>query len=107
MATGQNRFKSATTILAALERFRPEDPSLDSAKAVLFMSMGDFGEAVDYLDSHALRRFPGNPMLLAFKGMALLRLGRASDAAVPLREAASQTADPSAAALARDLLPPQ
>ena len=105
MATGQNRFKSAATILSALERFRPQDPSLDSAKAGLFISMGDLGEAVDYLDGYALRRFPGNPMLLAFKGMALLRLGRTADAVIPLREAASQTADPSAATLARDLLP--
>ena len=104
MATGQNRFTSATTILAALERFRPEDPSLDSAKAVLFISMADFGEAVSFIDDVALRRFPGNPMLLALRGMALIRLGRDADAAVSLREAAAQTADPAAAALARDLL---
>lgn len=105
MATGQNRFKSATTILAALEQFRPGDPSLDCAKVVLFISMTDFGEAVSFIDDVALRRFPGNPMLLALKGMALIRLGRNADASVPLREAASQTADPAAAALARDLLP--
>jgi Flp pilus assembly protein TadD len=105
MATGQNRFTSATTILAALERFRPEDPSLDSAKAVLFISMGDFDGAVDYIDGVALRRFPANPMLLALKGMALIRLDRTSDAIPPLREAATQTQDPAAAALARDLIP--
>jgi Flp pilus assembly protein TadD len=105
MATGQNRFRSAAAILAALERFRPADPSLDAAKAVLFISMADFREAVSFLDGTALRRFPGNPMLLALKGMALLRLGRDADAAVPLREAAAQTADPAAAVLARDLIP--
>ena len=52
----------------------------------------------------ALPRFPGNPMLLVFKGMAELRRNRPADAAIPLREAASQTADPAAAALANDLL---
>lgn len=105
MATGQNRFKSATTILAALERFRPADLSLDSAKAVLFISMGDFGGAVAFIDDVALRRFPGNPMLLALKGMALVRLKRFADAVPPLARAASQTDDPAAAALARDLIP--
>ena len=105
MATGQNRFTSATIILAALERFRPEDPSLDSAKAVLFINMGDFDGAVDYIDGVALNRFPANPMLLALKGMALIRLDRTSDAIPPLREAATQTQDPAAAALARDLIP--
>ena len=106
MATGQNRFKSAATILSALERFRPGDPSLDSAKVVLFISMADFGEAISFIDDVALRRFPGNPMLLALKGMALIRLGRNADVAIPLRAAAAQTADPAAATLARDLLPP-
>ena len=43
-------------------------------------------------------------MLLAFKGMALLRMGRIADAAGPLRAASSQTADPAAAQLAKDLL---
>ena len=105
MATGQNRFRSAVSILSALEWFRPADPSLDSAKAVLFISMADFGEAVSFIDDVALRRFPGNPMLLALRGMALIRLGRDADAAVSLREAAAQTADPAAAALARDLIP--
>jgi predicted Zn-dependent protease len=104
MATGQNRYKSADAILSALERFRPADPSLYSAKAVLYISRGDFAEAVDFVDNVALRRFPGNPMLLVFKGMALLRGKRNADAAIYLREAAAQTADFAAAALARDLL---
>ena len=78
---------------------------IDRAKVVLFISMADFGEAVSFIDDVALRRFPGNPMLLALKGMALIRLGRNADAAIPLRAAAAQTADPAAATLARDLLP--
>ncbi len=105
MATGQNRFKSATTILAALERFRPADPSLDAAKVVLFISMHDFDGAISFIDDVALRRFPDNPMLLALKGMALIRLERTSDAIAPLTQAATQTDDPAAAALARDLIP--
>ena len=104
LATGRNRFQSAAKILAALERFRPEEPSIPAAKAVLFISMRDFQGAVDYLDRDALPRFPGAPMLLAFKGMALLRMGRTSDAQAPLLAAANQTADTAAANLAKDLL---
>ena len=104
LATGRNRFSSAAKILAALERFRPREPSLPAANAILFVSMRDFKGAVDYLDRDALPRFPGAPMLLAFKGMALLRMGLVSEAREPLLAAANQTADPAAANLAKDLL---
>ena len=104
LATGRNRFQSAAKILAALERFRPEEPSLPAATAILFISMRDFKGAVDYLDRNALPRFPGAPMLLAFKGMALLRMGQLSEAQAPLLAAANQTADTAAANLAKDLL---
>ena len=104
LATGRNRFQSAAKILAALERFRPEEPSIPAAKAVLFISMRDFQGAVDYLDRDALPRFPGAPMLLAFKGMALLRMGLLSEAQAPLLAAANQAADTAAANLAKDLL---
>ena len=104
MATGQNRFQSAARILAALERFRPQASSLAVAKAILFISMLDFRGAVDYIDSVALPKFPGSAMLKAFKGMALVRMNRADEAAIPLSEAANQTADPAAAQLAKDLM---
>ncbi len=104
MATGQNRFQSAAKILAALERFRPGEPSLAVAKAILFISMLDFKGAIDYIDGDALQRFPESAMLKAFKGMALIRLGRSAEASMPLGEAANQTADPAAAQLARDLM---
>ena len=104
MATGQNRFRSAAKILAALERFRPAEPSVPAATAILFISMRDFQGAVDYLDRDALPRFPGAPMLLAFKGMALLRMGLLSEAQAPLLAASNQAADPAAANLAKDLL---
>ena len=105
MATGQNRFQSAAKILAALGRFRPEEASVASANAILFISMLDFQGAVDYLDREAIPRFPDAPMLKAFKGMALLRMDRPSEARIPLEEAANQSADPAAAQLARDLMP--
>ncbi|MBQ7189535.1 MAG: hypothetical protein IJR99_08995 [Kiritimatiellae bacterium] len=104
MATGQNRFRSAAKILTALERFRPEEASIASANAILFISMLDFRGAVDYIDRIALPRFPESAMLLAFKGMALLRMNRAAEAREPLERAAGQTADPAAAQLAKDLL---
>ena len=37
MATGRNRFVSAAKILAALGRFRPGNPSLGAANAMLFI----------------------------------------------------------------------
>ena len=104
MATGQNRFQSAAKILAALERFRPHASSLAVAKAILFISMLDFKGAVDYIDGVALPKFPDSAMLKAFKGMALVRMNRADEAAIPLSEAANQTADPAAAQLAKDLM---
>ena len=104
MATGQNRFRSAAKILAALERFRPKEASVAVANAILFISMLDFDGAIDYIDRIALPKFPSSAMLLAFKGMALIRLGRKQEAALPLSVAAEQTADPAAAQLAKDLL---
>lgn len=105
MATGQNRFRSAAKILAALGTFRPGEASVASANAILFISMLDFRGAVDYLDREAIPRFPDSAMLKAFKGMALLRMDRPSEARIPLAEAANQTADPAAAQLAKDLMP--
>ncbi len=104
MATGQNRFRSAASILAALERFRPAEASVAVASAILFISMTDFKGAVDYIDRDALPRFPSSAMLKAFKGMALLRMNRIAEARAPLEEAASDTSDPAAAQLAKDLL---
>jgi Flp pilus assembly protein TadD len=104
LATGRNRFMSAAKILAALERFRPGNPSLAAANAMLFISMGDFQGAVDYLDGEALPHCPDAAMLKTFKGMALLRMGRDSEARTPLEEAANQSADPAAAQMAKDLL---
>jgi len=104
MATGQNRFRSAAKILAALDRFRPGEASVASANAVLFISMMDFAGAVDYIDRVGLVRFPHSAMLKAFKGMALLRMNRRDEAMVPLSEAASDDSDPAAAQLAKDLM---
>ena len=104
MATGQNRFQSAGKILAVLGWFRPEEASVAVANAILFISMLDFSGAVDYIDHVALPKFPSSAMLQAFKGMALIRMGRKVEAALPLSMAAGQTADPAAAQLAKDLM---
>ena len=104
MATGRNRFKSAAKILAALERFRPDAASVAAAKSIALISAMDFSGAVDYIDGECAHKFPGNAMLQAFKGMALIRMGRKAEAAVPLSAAAGQSADPAAAQLAKDLM---
>ena len=105
MAIGQNRFQSAEKILGVLERFRPTEPSVAVANAILRISRLDFQGAVDYIDAEALPRFPDSAMLLAFKGMALLRMNREAEARGPLSMAAGQSADPAAARLAADLIP--
>ena len=104
MATGQNRFRSAAKILAALGRFRPEEASVAVANAILFISMMDFQGAVDYIDREALPRFPSSAMLKAFKGMALIRMNRTAEARIPLAEAAADVSDLAAAQLAKDLM---
>jgi len=104
MASGGNRFQSAAKIFAALERFRPDAPEVACGKAVALVSAQQFAACIDYLDGEALRRFPGNAMLLAFKGLALMRMDRRQEAAAPLQAAAGQTDDPAAAQLAKGLL---
>lgn len=104
MATGQNRFKSAATILAAIEQFRPDSESVGVAKAVMLISARRFAECVSYIDEVALGKWPASAMLRAFRGMALIRMGRRDEATPCLVEAASSTADPAAANLARGLL---
>lgn len=104
MATGQNRFQSAAKILAVLGRFRPEEASVAVANAILFISMMDFAGAVEFIDREALPRFPQSAMLKAFRGMALLRMDRRSEAMVSLSEAAADESDPAAVQLAKDLM---
>ena len=104
MAIGGNRFRSAAKILAALEEFRPNHPSIAVAKTVALMSAGDFESAVGYVDGEALRKFPDSAMLKAFKGMALMRLGRKTEARPVLEDAARAADDPAAAKMAENLL---
>ncbi len=104
MAVGGNRFQTAETILAALDRFRPHEESLASARAVLLLSAQDFQGALDFIDRVGLVRFPDSAMLQAFKGMAYLRMDRVNEARGPLTIAAEQTADMAAAQMAKDLL---
>ena len=103
MAIGGNRFRSAAKILAVLERFRPNHPSVAVAKTVALMSAGEFEAAVAYVDGEALRKFPDSAMLKAFKGMALMRLGRKNEAR-PVLLSAAESDDPAAAKMAGDLL---
>lgn len=104
MATNLGRFSSAAKILAALEAFRPAHASLAVAKVMLMMSMGDTIEAVEYIDREALPANPGSAMLMAFKGMALLKCGRDADALCSLEEASKSEADEAAAKMAKDLI---
>lgn len=104
MATGANRFQSAAKIFAVLDAFRPEAPSVSVGKAILLISAQKFAEAVDFIDGYALRRYPDNAMLLAFKGMALKRLGRDFEADEALTKASEQQEDAAAAQLAKGLM---
>lgn len=102
-AIGQNRFNSADSILAALEKYRPGDIALITTRAILLISKQDFQGAVDFIDRTGLATHPDSAMLLAFKGMALLRMNQPGAARLPL-ETAAQSSDPAAAKLAKDLL---
>lgn len=104
MATGANRFQSAAKIFAVLEAFRPDSPEVQVGKAILLISAQKFDVCVDFIDEALRARFPGHAMLLAFKGMALKRLGRDVDAAEALAQVAGQDGDPAAAQLAKGLL---
>ena len=105
MAVGRNRFNSAAKIFAALERFRPDSPELAVSKAIALLSALKYAECLDFLEGEALRRFPDSPMLQAFRGMALIRLGRVSDSREVLEKVCEMKAiDPAAAQLAGDLL---
>ena len=104
MATGGSRFKSAETILSALEEYRPESEQLAVARMILAISRGDLEGALEFADKKALPEHPGSAMIKVFKGMALLRLGRTVEAADPINEAAAQTDDPAAAQLAKDMM---
>ena len=104
MATGRNRFKSAETILAALDEFRPGSDQLAVARMILAISKGDLQGAVDFADGRRLAGQPVSPMVEAFKGMALLRLERAGEAMNVMAEAAAQTDDPVAARLVKDMM---
>ena len=103
MATGANRFQSAAKLFAALERFRPDAPSVAVGKAIALISALQFAACVEFIDGVALAKFPGNAMLLAFKGMALVRLHRAEDGR-PVLERAAEGEDAAAAQLAKGLL---
>jgi predicted Zn-dependent protease len=104
MATGRNRFKSAETILASLDEFRPNSEQLAVARMILAISKGDLQGAVDFADGTALLNHPDSAMVKAFKGMALLRLERTAEAMKVMNEVAEQTADPVAARLAKDMM---
>ena len=104
MATGRNRFRSAEAILSALDGYRPGAEQLAVARMILAISKGDFEGAVEFAERKALPEHPDSAMVKAFKGMALLRLGRAAQASDPIKEASAQTDDPAAAQLAKDLM---
>lgn len=103
MATGANRFQSAAKLFATLERFRPDAPSVAVGKAIALISALQFAPCVEYIDREGLVKFPDNAMLLAFKGMALIRMNR-PDAARPVLERAAGGRDAEAVQLARGLL---
>ena len=103
MATGRNRFQSAAKLLDVLERFRPDQASVAVSKTILKISTMDFQGAIDYVDQVAHPKFPDSAMLLAFKGMALIRLARKDEAIRTLAEAAASE-DTAAANLAKDLM---
>lgn len=102
MAIGQNRFKSAMTILIALEQYRPGHESLDVAKALLSLSQFQAQIALEFLDGSALVRHPDSRLLRAFRCMALIQLNRVEEARPVLQDLAA--GDDNASSVAQGLL---
>ncbi len=104
MATGQNRFETASKIIAALKAYRPKSESLTVAEAVLLLSRGETEEAIAFTESELEpERFPDSAMLQTFRGLALLKAERRQEARGVL-ECAARSDDPAASQMARDLL---
>ena len=103
MATGANRFQSSERILSALERFRPGHESVQVARAVMLLSALDYTGAVRYIDEIAMPNHPDSGMLRVFKGLALIKLAR-RDEAMPILSEATESTDPVAARMARDMM---
>ncbi len=104
MATGQNRFETASKILAALKAYRPKSESLAVAETLLLLSRGETEEAIAFAKrEQESDRFPESAMLQTFRGLALLKAERLQEAKIEL-ERAAQSNDPAAAQMARDLL---
>lgn len=104
MAIGRNRFRSAETIISALEGYRANSEQLAVTRVIMGISKVELDEALKFIDDEALVKFPASAMLKAFKGMILMRLNRTGEAQAILREAAEQSVDPAAAQLAKDML---
>lgn len=104
MAVGQNRFETATKMLTVLKAFRPKSESLAVAETVLLLSRGALDDALTLIErEQRADRFPTSAMLMAFKGLALLKADRLSEARIVLTSVA-QMEDPVAAQMAKDLL---
>ncbi len=103
MAVGQNHFVSAAAILDALEGYRPGHESLDVARAVMLLSQRHSREALDFITDQALERHPGNGLLEAFRGVALIQLGR-NEEARPILQNLLASDDVNAAGIAQGML---
>ena len=80
LAVGRGRYRSAGEILDVLETFRPEREEPLLARAILMINQVALKEAIEYIDSIALPRFPDSTWLKTFRGLALMRLGKNEEA---------------------------
>ncbi len=104
MATSGGFFRQADAIFSSIELSRKDNILPYMGKALNLMNMEKNQEALDMIENKALKIEPENHVLHAFKGMALMLLGRNSESENCLNNIASTSNDSIAKNLADNLL---
>jgi len=103
MATSNGLSTQAKSIFDAVELLRPDSVLPDIGKALNYLNLNQFQNALDVLEKKALKKEPDDPTVNAFIGMALMLMGRNNESEGFLKPVLNQD-DKVAANLASTLL---
>ena len=104
MATSGGFSRQAQNIFSAIELSRKDNVVPYIGMAINMMNMRKTQDALEILEKKALPLEPDNQVLHAFKGMALMLLGRSSESEKCLNNILSSNPDPMTINLAQGLL---
>jgi tetratricopeptide (TPR) repeat protein len=102
VAAGNGYFQEAEAIFRGVAAKRPESTAPSIGRAIAALNRGSAAEAAAILETERTR-CPQDDLLRAFLGLALKSAGRTAES-VALLNAVLDSADPTAANLARALL---